>query len=296
MIARSRFLNRSQTGPVPLDSERKPGRSVSASSCQRMDRISSSGSNTPVLVTFVKPQKCDPRTQSQSMDSGLVSLPTSTADKPACSNAPSSSGTSIVQVHEFIFLGHAESAAEIHDVCQNNINYFINVSKKAAKSSMRSSQSCTFLNQIPNTFSSIEAHSYYHGMPLKELFEKFQSVNEIIRQARNKAQRVLIYSEDCFTACQAFALAYNVQYYSLSLDRALDNFERMKMKVELDDYLRDALQKWVKFCEEKKVRLLISMSCGCNLILKASFRRCEMHPPHVAWNGGRQGQPPSIPG
>ncbi|KAL6736427.1 hypothetical protein Aduo_006782 [Ancylostoma duodenale] len=167
MIARSRLLNRSQTGPVPLDSERKPGRSASASSCQRMDRISSSGSNTPVMITFVRPQKSDPRTQSQSMDSGLVSLPTSTADKSACSTAPSSSGTSIVQVHEFIFLGHAESAAEIHDVCQNNINYFINVSKNVVKSSMRSSQSCTFLNRIPHTFSSIEAHSYYHGMPLK---------------------------------------------------------------------------------------------------------------------------------
>ncbi|KAL6736429.1 hypothetical protein Aduo_006784 [Ancylostoma duodenale] len=130
----------------------------------------------------------------------------------------------------------------------------------------------------------------------QELFDKFRSVNEIIRQARNKAQRVLIYSEDCFTACQAFALAYNVQYYSLNLERALDNFERMKIKVELNEYLRDALQKWVTFCEEKKVGKALLISGSCNLILKTSFRRCETHLPYVGWNGRRQGQPPLILG
>ncbi|VDM74042.1 unnamed protein product, partial [Strongylus vulgaris] len=88
--------------------------------------------------------------------------------------------------------------------------------------------------------------------PFQELFERFHSVNEIIRQARNKGQRVLIYSKDNLAACQAFALAYNMYYYNLNLQRALDNFARLKVNVELSDFLRSALVNWASLCEEEK--------------------------------------------
>ncbi|VDM60231.1 unnamed protein product [Angiostrongylus costaricensis] len=91
--------------------------------------------------------------------------------------------------------------------------------------------------------------SYREEMPLEELFEHFQAVNDLIRQARSRAKRVLIYSDDSLAVCQAFALAYNVQYYNLSLDRVLISFQRLRIKVDLNDSLRVALMKWAELCE-----------------------------------------------
>ncbi|KAK6015711.1 hypothetical protein OSTOST_18837, partial [Ostertagia ostertagi] len=85
----------------------------------------------------------------------------------------------------------------------------------------------------------------------------FTMVNDIIRQARNKAQRVLIYSENGLAACQAFALAYNIHYYHLDLHHALCNFERLNFKIEINDYLRDVLVKWAASCEENRIVLSV---------------------------------------
>ncbi|VDO73338.1 unnamed protein product [Heligmosomoides polygyrus] len=185
MNARPRNLNRSQTGPVPLECEKKWG----------------------------------------------------------------SSG--VVQVHEFIFLGTGDTVSNMQLICRNNIRYFVNVSANASNA-IRSSQSCNCLDNGQHGSRSVVVMPYRDGMPVKELFDKFKAVNDIIRQARNKAQRVLIFSEEGLAACQAFALAYNVQYYNLDLDRALDNFERLNIKIEINDHLRNALIKWAAACEEQR--------------------------------------------
>lgn len=254
MNARPRNLNRSQTGPVPLECEKKWGRSVSANSGTRFGGVSSTGSSTPVMVTFVKPMKSPPsRPQSQSLDSGLVSLPSSSHTLPTCSSsAASSSSSGVVQVHEFIFLGTGDTVSNMQLICRNNIRYFVNVSANASNA-IRSSQSCNCLDNGQHGSRSVVVMPYRDGMPVKELFDKFKAVNDIIRQARNKAQRVLIFSEEGLAACQAFALAYNVQYYNLDLDRALDNFERLNIKIEINDHLRNALIKWAAACEEQRV-------------------------------------------
>ncbi|VDL65466.1 unnamed protein product, partial [Nippostrongylus brasiliensis] len=237
-------------------------RSASANAGNRAERFSSTGGNTP--VTFVKPKQSQPlKPHSQSFDSGLVSMPSSTQAIPSCSTVDTPfSQPRMLQVHEFIFLGDADSIANTQYLCENNIRCFVNVSENAT-GVMRSSQSCNCLHRSDHDSKSIAQIPYSNDMPLKELFEKFRSVNDIIKQARNKAQRVLIFSENGLAACQVFALAYNVQYYNLDLDRALDNFERLKVKVELSDHLRNMLSEWAALCDATRVGVSGSVQRFC---------------------------------
>ncbi|PIO69878.1 dual specificity phosphatase, catalytic domain protein [Teladorsagia circumcincta] len=250
MIPRRRLFNRSQTGPVPLECDKSYGRSVSANSSTRSERVSSTGSCTPVTLVRAREMSAS-LPQSQSMDSGLVSLPSPIQPTFSVNKMPSASG--LIQVHEFIYLGNAEVASKMQENCQNNIRCFVNVSEKSG-STMRSSQSWSCLDKTANKTELTVSVPYRNNIPIKELFEMFTMVNDVIRQARNKAQRVLIYSEDGLAACQAFALAYNIDYYHLDLDHALCNFERLSFKIEINDFLRDALIKWATICEENRVR------------------------------------------
>ncbi|KAK5972655.1 Dual specificity phosphatase catalytic domain protein [Trichostrongylus colubriformis] len=250
MIHRPRHLNRSQTGPVPLGCERTYGRSVSASGATSTRHGSSDGNCTPVM--YVKPREPSSlRPQSQSVDSGVVSL--ASPIQPACSLNPMPCSSEMLRVHEFIFLGNADAAVKMKQNCQQNIHYYINVSEKAT-STMKSSQSCTSLDQATQQSGSSVVIPFRKNMPVKELFQMFVVVNDIIRQARNKAQRVLLFSEDGLGACLAFALAYNIQYYRLDLTSALSNFDKLKFKIEVDDFSKDVLIKWAAFCEEQRIR------------------------------------------
>uniref|UniRef100_A0A7I4Y2N8 Tyrosine-protein phosphatase domain-containing protein n=1 Tax=Haemonchus contortus TaxID=6289 RepID=A0A7I4Y2N8_HAECO len=250
MISRTRLLNRSDTGPVPLECTvgiRTYGRSSSASSASGSGRVPNTRCCTPVML--VKPKK--PQPQSQSMDSGLVSLPSPV--QPMSSMNPILCSSGMLQVHEFIFLGNAEIASKVQQSSEHNIRYFVNISVNNS-SLMRSSHSWNCLDEAAQQAKSSVVIPYREDMPAKELFEMFNIVNDIIRQARNKAQRVLIFSENGLVVCLVFALAYNIHYYNLDLDRALCNFKRLKIFIEVDDFSKVILSKWATYCEEKRVR------------------------------------------
>ncbi|KAJ1364026.1 hypothetical protein KIN20_024011 [Parelaphostrongylus tenuis] len=258
--------SRSHKGAIPLDSEQTK-RSVSAN-ISTSQQFTKTGCITPPRIMFVKPLQTSSRCLSHSLESSTTTIPSSllvrdlsqetessfclTSSMPSNSTNSKPPSLTTMQVHEFLFLGNTETAMNTRYIYQKNVSYFVKISVNSNASTIRWSRLSTSVPQVTRELHSVMIVPYREEMPLEDLLKHFQAVNDLIGQARSKAKRVLVYSDDSLAVCQAFALAYNVQYYNLDFDRALTSFQRLNVKVKLNDFLRTALTKWADLCESNR--------------------------------------------